>query len=565
MASGAARLVVAAALAAGFARLADPARAAPQVEIHAHTDIRQRPIHRDYDGRYLVAGQLVDRMTGAGLSGQRVFVTLGGTRASAITGADGGFSVPIATAGGHQDVNIEFRGASALDASQLHQADVDVDKQPVEIKLAIADIKGGVQVLVTATADASKPSILVALTAGAADADPATLAPVGTATAGGPAVNVTRAQAGGAGRRRIRATFAGDDVYSAAVVDATIELSTATTTKITVDDAAPAYEDDLTVAGAVLDEDGHGVSGATIGIRAGDRRLATALTDDSGHFLVRFEAVVLGVGRWGLEAVVESTAGFIKPSRSAPVTVSVAEPSPAPIGITLLAFLATALVALGFWLGRNPAWMAALRRRPRPAAPGASPGDKPSALPTSGLVLSRPSLVSTLRRPADHGFSGAVRDAVRSRPIAGAAIELIQGDQRRSAIADAAGKFTFEDLGAGEWRVTVTAAAHISERFAATIPHRGELRDARVDLVPVREQVFALYRRAAQPLLPTPGLWGIWSPRQVVDHVRRRRPHVALSALTDFVEEAYFSARAPEESILPDAEARVAAALREQA
>jgi hypothetical protein len=153
---------------------------------------------------------------------------------------------------------------------------------------------------------------------------------------------------------------------------------------------------------------------------------------------------------------------------------------------------------------------------------------------------------------------------MRGRPIAGASIEVSLGSERRTAVADAAGGFAFEDLAVGEWRVTVAAPGHVSERFATTIPHRGELRDARVDLVPVREQVFAMYRRAALPLLPTPGLWGIWSPRQVVDHVRRRRPHQALVALTDFVEEAYFSARAPEEAILPDAEARVAAAVREQ-
>ncbi|MCE9573254.1 MAG: carboxypeptidase regulatory-like domain-containing protein [Deltaproteobacteria bacterium] len=560
MATGAARLLVVVALAT-----AGPAAAAPQVEIHAHTDIRPRPIHRDYDGRYVVAGQLVDRLTGAGLAGQRVFITLGGGRASAVTAADGGFAVPVAADGGRQDLHVEFRGSSALDASQLAQPDIDVDKQPIELKLAIADVKGGVQVTLTAASGATTPSVRIALTAGAADADPTTLAAVGTATTGGPAVVITRAQAGGAGRRRIHAAFAGDDVYGPAVADATIELATATTTTLAADDDTPAYEDDVYLSGSVVDEDGHGVALATVGIRAGDRRVGTAQTDVAGRFQVRFEAEVLGVGRWGLEAVVETATGWLKPSRSAPVLINVPAPAPAPVAYTLIAFVATAFVALGFWLGRNPAWIAALlRRKPRPAAPGAAPSPHADAPPTSGLVLSRPSLVSTLRRPHDHGFSGAVRDSVRARPIAGAIIELALGTEVRTAIADGAGGFAFEDLGAGEWRVTVTAPGHISERFATTIPHRGELRDARVDLVPVREQVFALYRRAALPLLPTPGLWGIWSPRQVVDHVRRRRPHQALAELTDFVEEAYFSARAPEEAILVDAEARVAAAVREQ-
>ena len=45
-----------------------------------------------------------------------------------------------------------------------------------------------------------------------------------------------------------------------------------------------------------------------------------------------------------------------------------------------------------------------------------------------------------------------------------------------------------------------------------------------VDLVPVRERVFQLYRRAAEPSLPEARLWGIWSPRQIMDHVRTKKP-----------------------------------------
>ena len=88
-------------------------------------------------------------------------------------------------------------------------------------------------------------------------------------------------------------------------------------------------------------------------------------------------------------------------------------------------------------------------------------------------------------------------------------------------------------------------------QFAVSIPHRGELRGVRVDLVPVRERVFQLYRRAAEPVLPEARLWGIWSPRQIVDHVRSKRPSPALAELTDFVEEVYFSSRLAAETVLP--------------
>ena len=121
------------------------------------------------------------------------------------------------------------------------------------------------------------------------------------------------------------------------------------------------------------------------------------------------------------------------------------------------------------------------------------------------------------------------------------------------------------DLLFADWKAKVRAAGHVSERFTMTVPHRGELRGVRVDLVPVREQVFSLYKVAAQPQLPEARLWGVWSPRQIVDHVRRQRPSPALAELTDFVEEAYFSARVPDEDVLPLAQGHVDRAVRERA
>jgi hypothetical protein len=77
--------------------------------------------------------------------------------------------------------------------------------------------------------------------------------------------------------------------------------------------------------------------------------------------------------------------------------------------------------------------------------------------------------------------------------------------------------------------------------------------------------VFQLYRRAAEPILPEARLWGIWSPRQIVDHVRGNKPTPALAELTDFVEEVYFSPRIAAESVLPQAAERVDRAIRERA
>jgi hypothetical protein len=182
-----------------------------------------------------------------------------------------------------------------------------------------------------------------------------------------------------------------------------------------------------------------------------------------------------------------------------------------------------------------------------------------------GIVVARPGLVSTLRRPSDDGFTGAVRDTVRGRPVPGAVVRLRLHHVDREATTGADGTFAFEGLATGDWVAEVLAPGHITEKFVVSIPHRGELRGVRVDLVPVRERVFQLYRRAAEPILPEPRLWGVWSPRQIVDHVRARRPSPALAELTDFVEEIYFSSRLASEGVLPGAAEHVERAVRERA
>nr|MBA3503452.1 hypothetical protein [Deltaproteobacteria bacterium] len=138
------------------------------------------------------------------------------------------------------------------------------------------------------------------------------------------------------------------------------------------------------------------------------------------------------------------------------------------------------------------------------------------------------------------------------------------GIEERELRTEADGSFQVERLAVGEWRAEVSAPGHVTEKFAVTIPHRGELRGVRVDLVPVRERVFQLYRRAAEPVLPEAKLWGIWSPRQIVDHVRTKKQSPALADLTDFVEEVYFSPRIAAETILPGASERVDRAVRER-
>jgi hypothetical protein len=300
-------------------------------------------------------------------------------------------------------------------------------------------------------------------------------------------------------------------------------------------------------------------------LTSGDRRLAQGATAEDGTYKFRIEGEILGQGQWGLQVQADPGKPSIKPSRSAPEIIRVSAPQPVPVSYTIAAFLATGFAAGGFFTARAKPW----RRLRRPAPPADGPANPAQDEQLDGgLVAARPGIVSTLRRPNDDGFSGVVRDTVRGRPVAEAVVWLrTQLGQRgeREVRTGPDGAFTIEALAAGEWLAEVAAPGHVTEKFVVSIPHRGELRGVRVDLVPVRERVFQLYRRAAEPILPEPRLWGVWSPRQIVDHVRSKRPSPALADLTSFVEEIYFSARLAEEAVLPDASEQVDRAIRERA
>ena len=553
-----------------FARAATALAAPPQVEIRAQTKLALDKVRLVADDVAEIRGQLLDNLTGDGIGDQPVTIKIGGETVTANTGPDGKFRATVPVAGGQQRVELAFRGGAQLSPSQLSQI-TDPARTQVTLTMEVEEAPAGVNLVVRATADDQAAPLAIALLSGPAN-EPQ-LAPLGTTIAGTPYL-LTRKAAGGPGTRRVRAVFAGDDTRQAASVEKTIELSARSTTTIAVTAARIAYEDELGVTGKVSDEDGHPLAHAAVTLASGDRRLAQGATAEDGSYKFRVEGEILGQGQWGLQVQADPAKPSIKPSRSAPEVIRVAPPQPVPVSYTIAAFLATACAAGGFFMARAKPW----RRLRRPAPPADVPANPAQAEQLEGgLVVAKPGLVSTLRRPSDDGFSGAVRDTVRGRAVADAMVRLRLSGARtephevpspgvaREAHTSADGNFVFEALALGEWLAEASAPGHVTETFVVAIPHRGELRGVRVDLVPVRERVFQLYRRAAEPILPEPRLWGVWSPRQIVDHVRSKRPSPALADLTSFVEEIYFSSRLAGESILPDASEQVDRAIRERA
>ena len=544
------------------------ASAAPQVEIKARTQLTLQHVKLHDDG-VEVTGALVDKLTGDGIGGQNIHVKIGDALDTAVSQQDGTFRALLFHVDpGPLKVELSYAGGRLLDRAEPLTVTTDPTKQQVELQITkVSDDPIGARVRVTALGD-DGPIQQLAVTLAVAPQGSDAFHTLNASVAIDQPFLLARKAAGGPGMYRLRATFPGDDHYQAAQKEVLVELASSTVTTMQVVAQKLAYEDDLVVTGSVVDDDGKPVAKAAVTLTSGDRRLAQGTIGDDGSYKFSVEAAVIGQGELGVQTQADPGRTYVKPSRSEAVIVKIAAPAPVPVSWTVIAFVATVLAAGAFFLARKKPWL----RLRRPAPPAEVPSQEGEIdVAQGGLVVAKPGIVSTLRRAADDGFSGVVRDTVRGRPIAEAVVRVAfgaptdGGEVERETRTAADGSFAIEKLGVGEWRAEVAALGHVTERFSVTIPHRGELRGVRVDLVPVREKVFQLYRRSAEPILPEARLWGIWSPRQIVDHVRTKRPTPALAELTDFVEEVYFSPRLTAEAMLDQARERVDKAINERA
>jgi hypothetical protein len=520
------------------------ASAAPEVDIKAQSLLQLGEVKKIAFNRARISGNFVDRLTSTGIADARISITVGKTSVVAVTGSTGEFSVDIDVDAGELAVGLYFAGSDSIDPTSAETV-TDPERSPTTLRMTATPTANGADVSFTTTEGPDRlPVVLTAIVA-------TKTLPLGVTTTGD-IFPLTRTAVGGPGAITLKATFAGDEQRQPATAELGLELRVGTVTTLQINGAVQshdaAFEDSLTASGTVVDDDRRPVSSASLAIYAAEKRIDQATTDSQGRFAIDFEAKLLGQGQTGITARVERNAAM-DGSTSQPVIVAVAAPQPVPVRHTMLAFVATAIAAIIFF---------ALRRRRSPSAK-VTPAEsqQPAVNPQGGVTLAKPGFTSTLRRPWDVTLSGQVRDAWRMRTLPFATITLTLGTEQLATQSNAEGRFSFEELPPGAWQVQITAAGHIAESVTATIPHRGELRGIAIDLVPVRERVFYLYRRAAEPLLPKPQLWGVWSPRQIFDHVRTRRSTAALSALTDFVEEVYFSSRIADESILPLASQRV--------
>ena len=555
------------------------AQAGPVIEVRARTAITVEPIRRARGASTspeLVGLRIHGRIHERG-SGEPVPHALGATvsldhRVRPLTvDEEGRFEAWFAAEGGGHRLAIEYPGHGRYDGSAFILPELDVAKQPLVLSVRVPSEHrrgaGPLAIEVQASDEAEPARVRVSIQLGGAEQEELpVIGEVTTDQLGRAPFAVPVAGLGQPGPKRIRLVFAGDDLYDPASVEAGFLVAAPTRIVFASDEAEIRFEGRVRGNGRLVDDLGAGLAGQSISLMAdaqgGRRVLDDSLTGPDGSFSLDAPASELGAGKHMVQAVFESPRSFLEDSRSSPARIAIAERRPVPVGYSLAAFAATAASIVAFIALRTRPWTRWIKRlKGESAGAGAGAAEERDAPPHTGLSPARPGLVSTLRRPHDRGFTGLVADAVTGDPVAGARVEAGDAD----ASTDDAGQFAFEDLAEGEHRAVVSCAGYVTERFGLTIPHRGELRDARVDLLPVRERIFQIYREAAEPLLPRPDLWGVWTPRQIFDHVRRAHPARALSELTDYVEEKYFSARTPDESELEPAGERVAAARAELA
>jgi Carboxypeptidase regulatory-like domain len=555
----------------GAVALPAVASAAPVVRVKARTDVKLLPLTHHEDG-VVVRGELIEQVTGRPVPEAWVTLVMNRRTRQARTDENGVFELTFDGLEERYDIAAKFDDTGQYAGSKAELSGVDVEKQNLRIDVRIDSAAPSAETLDLTVEAKTEQGVGVALTADlhvAQDDDELRyLAEVSTDSRGIATLPIERAALGGLGRKRLVVKFLGDRAYNPVQAQADVVLSTATRTSFTLVSNSIAHEEEVEASGRLVDERGKGVARVSVALKAGGRRVASALTDDNGDFDFDVPGADFGAGSFGIQAVFEPTKEWYRESRSAVVQVTVAQPQPVPVSQTLAAFGATAMVMLAFvglrtrpWQG----WLDRLRRRDSEDDREPEEADANAEPPKGGMTESRKGIVSSLRRPHVFEFSGVVRDAVNNRRIKDARVMLVheQLHEHRQE-SDARGRFQFEELFAGTWQVEVAASGYVTEKFAITVPHRGEYLGARIDLVSVRERIFTMYREVAEPLLPDRSKWGIWTPRQIVDHVREQKPSPVLAKLTDFVEESYFSQRTPQEAALADAAQRMVQARAEQ-
>lgn len=487
--------------------------------------------------RMAIDGRLL-RDDGEPISGARVLLTVGPAQAATVlTDASGRFGWAAELAFGQYDVVASFAGRGEVDGSS-EQRRFDFGRADVSLDLAlparIDRARQSVEIEVRADSESGAGNLEVILS----DREGRPLARAVTNRAGLARLLVQPRTLGSPGPVRLEVRSTPDMLRGAGHdVGDTILVSQS---RLALGPVAPevAADGEIVVVGSLRDEE-HPIARGAIEVQVGRSAAVRTSTDERGLFQATVSFEGLPRGELELGVAYRPDADWRQPATVGPLRIEHLAPTPLPVWLLLVPVGVTA-VALVLVLRSARDRRSAAARRAR--------GIRAPARVQGGLSASRvtESRLRASRRPPDPEIAGRVLDATTRKGIGGAVVSVAFAGEMRDFVCDGSGRFATGPLPAGDANVTVAADAYLPESFAARLPHAGELRDVRVELVPVRQRVLEIYRDAALRVLPERDLWGFWTPRELLRFVKKRQEarQPPLAPLTDLFEEVYYAGRA---------------------
>jgi hypothetical protein len=537
---------------AALPALAEPP--APVIRIRAHARLTLGTVEKIPNG-VAVDGTLWDDAAGGPVAGKRVRVGLRDPQSGALLEGEsqsddgGAFRVELPAPLGSYQVQADFDGDGDYPEPRTIARTVDVTRRPVELVLSAPDRagvgSGGLPVAVVALVDGRPADLQVKL---AIDLRPAVIVETGE-TGRAEAMLDLPSDVGPSAHLVVRARFAGDEVHDAAISERAVLITTPTTVTASLDEPTIHRGDEATVSGRLDDARGSLAVQVVLAVAADGRTLGQATTDTTGHFTIPIATRQLTVGNARFAVHYDPPVSYRDGSRSPSLELTVLPAMPVPLGGYLFPPLFTLLAIGAVWAWRRSPWRLFSRQRVTPADEQ-FPVEERQA---SGLVEARRPMAATFRRAHDLGASGVVWDAPFDRPVA-AQVRVVGGGASQTVACDARGRFTVENLPPGKCLFTIFAPGYLPVRFERELPHRGELRGVRVNLQPLRAEILAIYKQVTLGFLPELRFAALWTPRELCDHVRKSGAlPPSLSALSDLLEEAYYSPRIPGEDALAEA------------
>jgi carboxypeptidase family protein len=489
---------------------------APVVDVRGHSRLTLSETVVEED-RLVLRGELRDRDLLTALPDREIELwsdTAGRVRVATDSGGTFVASLPAAQPAGA--VWLRFPGDTFYLGAEIGPIRIDApDRPPValelrgpsEIRLGDADVP-----LFVAARSAGTPAHVVARLKNGAGR---LLASVTTGDDPTP-VRVPTRSLGPPGPVRIVAT---SEPSGFAVLDAMLRAPVRVGLRAV--GTADVVGDPIDLEGDLGDANGP-VAGAPIAVRARGQTMASGTTDARGKFRVSLDSGALSEGPVDLQAVYTPHVPWREAGLSEPLVIHLMAPRPLPVAALLAP---AAILAIGLAL-RRPR-----RRRPRPTeiSPPRDPGLRPVA-------------ASRLRR-AERNTAGTIWDPFAGRPVSGATLTLeAAGSPPLHATADEDGRIQLS-IPDGRYRATVSAPGYLPLGFDVVVPHRGELRGFRIDLLSVRARALRLWTERAGPFAPPDRLLLV-TPGELA----ALQPALAPAALA--FEEIFYSGRPADESSL---------------